>query len=521
MRKSLQSRLLIIGWICMLGCIVLTGAVSAQENLTAEDTVKVSPSTGHAYEYVETDGVTWEEARRAAANRSHDGKRGYLVTITSPGEQEVVSSLTDKRAWIGASDARSEGTWRWITGPEGKEADGKGRHFFTQSDSGGSAIGGSYENWDEGEPNDVGGEDYAQTWTSDGKWNDNDKTSLFDGYIVEYGGMSDETEIKTLPSTGHAYEYVDTSSDITWEKAREAAAERSYEGQEGYLVTITSEKENDLVNSLIDKNSAWIGASDARSEGTWRWVTGPEGKEDDGVGRHFFTQTSSRDGFEYDGETPGGGFAVDDNYANWSSTEPNNLDDEDYAEIYSSGDWNDNDAPQGGYVVEYGGMSDERATPNFTIKPDTIPTNIVRDNSYTVSATVANEGDAAGTRDVKYEFQQGDAGFSEVELIKEDIELDAGESQEVAFTLGTETTDGLVIDDNYAHFFETADDDLTIEDVVVREALGRPELDKYTEEDGFVDSEGLLDAGSDFRNGEIDAETLNEVASAFRSGEPL
>jgi hypothetical protein len=44
---------------------------------------------------------------------------------------------------------------------------------------------------------------------------------------------------------------------------------------------------------------------------------------------------------------------------------------------------------------------------------------------------------------------------------------------------------------------------------------------KYTDEEGYVDSEGLLDAGADYRNGEISEDRLSEVASAFRSGEPL
>jgi hypothetical protein len=48
-----------------------------------------------------------------------------------------------------------------------------------------------------------------------------------------------------------------------------------------------------------------------------------------------------------------------------------------------------------------------------------------------------------------------------------------------------------------------------------------PESSPYTDEDGYVDSEGLLDAGADYRNSKIDEDRLSEVASAFRSGEPL
>ena len=48
-----------------------------------------------------------------------------------------------------------------------------------------------------------------------------------------------------------------------------------------------------------------------------------------------------------------------------------------------------------------------------------------------------------------------------------------------------------------------------------------PETSPYTDSGGYVDSEGLLDAGADYRNGEISEDRLSEVASAFRSGEPL
>jgi hypothetical protein len=47
------------------------------------------------------------------------------------------------------------------------------------------------------------------------------------------------------------------------------------------------------------------------------------------------------------------------------------------------------------------------------------------------------------------------------------------------------------------------------------------DLSRYTDSDGYVDTEGLLDAGDDYRNGEIGEDRLSEVASAFRSGEPL
>ncbi|GMI31591.1 hypothetical protein TeGR_g13062 [Tetraparma gracilis] len=40
------------------------------------------------------------------------------------------------------------------------------------------------------------------------------------------------------------------------------------------LVSITSEDENQLVSSIADGASAWIGFSDQESEGAWRWSDG-------------------------------------------------------------------------------------------------------------------------------------------------------------------------------------------------------------------------------------------------------
>lgn len=154
--------------------------------------------------------------------------------------------------------------------------------------------------------------------------------------------------------TGHYYEFVQHSL-ITWTDAKVAAEGRYLSGMQGYLATITSQEENDFITSKI-QGEAWIGASDAASERTWRWVTGPEGLEDSGSGRHFFTQT---------GDAPnGGGFAVGGYYSNWVSGEPNAWppEGEDYAHLRSNGEWNDyadyNDGIKG-YFVEYGGMPDE------------------------------------------------------------------------------------------------------------------------------------------------------------------
>ncbi len=68
----------------------------------------------------------------------------------------------------------------------------------------------------------------------------------------------------------------------------------TWRGQQGYLATITSAAEHAfLVEKLFGRNYADVtylgGRQTAPRE--WRWVTGPEGREDEARGRLFWTAT--------------------------------------------------------------------------------------------------------------------------------------------------------------------------------------------------------------------------------------
>jgi hypothetical protein len=165
---------------------------------------------------------------------------------------------------------------------------------------------------------------------------------------------------------GHYYEYVSTS--LSWTAAKAAAAGRSFYGRKGYLVTISSEAENNFIWKLIAKNS-WIGMSCVNTEinsalgytafesttyGQFYWVTGPE------------KGTSVSNGLS------GSRVSVSGVYNNWSSGEPNNYKSwgENSGHMYAnSGMWNDFRAEGANngtvpipYIVEFGGSQGDDTT---------------------------------------------------------------------------------------------------------------------------------------------------------------
>jgi gliding motility-associated-like protein len=148
-------------------------------------TLSYLPRNKHFYEYVEYTGIKWSEAKTAAAIKTYYGLQGYLATLTAADEAKLAGEQAPGAGWIGGSDAASEGTWKWVTGPEA-----------------GTLM--TYTNWNNNEPNNTGGdEDYAHVTDPDdpdsinGAWNDLSDTGDLNpgfyqpkGYIVEYGDMT-------------------------------------------------------------------------------------------------------------------------------------------------------------------------------------------------------------------------------------------------------------------------------------------------------------------------------------------
>ena len=139
---------------------------------------------GHSY-YRSTGTATWTTAR---ANCAAMG--GYLVTITSAAEQSFIFNIWPS-GWIGLTDEVTEGTWRWVTGETY-----------------------SYKNWNSGEPNNAGNEDYVQ-FVSNGRWNDlPNNVSL--PYVLEFNYVvttSSWTLYKTIYTNSAGYYSISEAYD--------------------------------------------------------------------------------------------------------------------------------------------------------------------------------------------------------------------------------------------------------------------------------------------------------------------
>jgi hypothetical protein len=144
------------------------------------------------------------------------------------------------------------------------------------------------------------------------------------------------------PNNKHFYKYV-SSATITYANAKTGASGNSFKGKTGYLVTITSQSEQDFINNNISGSNIWIAITDeaTTTDGTWKLDGGPE------LGTIIKTQN---------GPTTGN---IDGQYNNWCTGEPNGANhSEDYAVAKWNGGtcWNDlsntNTSGISGYIVE-------------------------------------------------------------------------------------------------------------------------------------------------------------------------
>ncbi|HXD85480.1 MAG TPA: lectin-like protein, partial [Urbifossiella sp.] len=144
------------------------------------------------YVFVQSGSINWGAAEAQASGMSIFGLQGYLAVITSAAENAFAfSKVGAQAAWLGMSDGGTEGFWQYETGPLAG----------AQFSSGSVSVGGHYTNWNGGEPNNAGGEDFAQ-FLSSGQWNDLNETNASpQGYVVEFGGSPNDPSLQLTSAT--------------------------------------------------------------------------------------------------------------------------------------------------------------------------------------------------------------------------------------------------------------------------------------------------------------------------------
>ncbi|MFP6854581.1 MAG: flagellin [Opitutales bacterium] len=135
---------------------------------------------------------------------------------------------------------------------------------------------------------------------------------------------------------GTTYNLINNNAALKWSEAKTVVDDLNVKDSinDHYLATITSQSEQDEIARQIGAVgiNAWLGGNDTATEGDWRWTEGPEGRENGGAGRQFWSGKS-------------GGSAINGAFENWGSGEPNNSGNEDFLQISQgstpAGSWND------------------------------------------------------------------------------------------------------------------------------------------------------------------------------------
>ena len=167
--------------------------------------------TGNAYQAVIAAGISWDEAKLAAEQRTFAGQPGHLATIISQAEDVFIEELRldalaeagfpgPQEFWVGGFQDPDQPTprdgWHWVNG---------------EGDIPGTNAGPGYANWFTNEPNDFPSpaEDNEENHLGIGLfgsglgWNDDDHLNNILGYVVEFEVDADEFTNDTL-ETGQA-----------------------------------------------------------------------------------------------------------------------------------------------------------------------------------------------------------------------------------------------------------------------------------------------------------------------------
>ena len=265
-KRCIMKKIAILMLAVILCALLPVGAFADSDHVVINDILAdaVQFTNGNYYKLF-TEKCSWEQAKVVC-----EGMGGHLATITSKDEDEFCFNMFlrsgEKGGWIGATDADSEGNWKWVTGEP-----------F------------NYNSFPDSEPN--GGTNsnavqYSRTYTTfaNGVWDDYIATEKL-AFICEweqdnisyvrsnYAIVNESSKAifkDAIIFNGHIYKLF--CEPRSWEDAKAYC-----ESLGGHLATVTSAAEDFMLFSFLARSGGkdcYLGATDAQTEGVWKWVTG-------------------------------------------------------------------------------------------------------------------------------------------------------------------------------------------------------------------------------------------------------
>ena len=279
----------------------------AQRNVDTNEAIPwfTAYHDGNWYEVVPFSG-TWEEAKADAAKQVWQGRQGHLATVHTLEELEFLKSLPFFQSCFNDPDCRMDYVHGlWLGGYQSPEATTPNElwHWDTGETWTVEQVYSQLLNaWHTGEPNDNSTQQ-TETHQEDrlamtlfGTFNDMLSEQVLSGYVVEYDVQAWVQWHQEDGGNDHWYR-LQRSDSISFSEARETAAQLSWQGGTGHLLTLGSEAETQFVvehfidtdknpncpvgygsigcGYTLNQRSYWIGGQ-YNQQNQVLWVTGEQ-----------------------------------------------------------------------------------------------------------------------------------------------------------------------------------------------------------------------------------------------------